>query len=124
MKIKTILLADDEEPVRALVAATIRDDSRYKILEAKDGMEALEIARREKPDIILLDIMMPKMDGFEVCRQLKSDPRTSGISIIMLTALAQNTDKGKAKEVGANGYFAKPFSPTALIKKLEEVLGS
>lgn len=124
MKIKIILLADDEEPVRALVAATIRDDSRYKILEAKDGMEALEIARREKPDIILLDIMMPKMDGFEVCRQLKSDPRTSGISIIMLTALAQNTDKGKAKEVGANGYFAKPFSPTALIKKLEEVLGS
>ncbi|MBF8266172.1 MAG: response regulator receiver protein [Dehalococcoidia bacterium] len=124
MKIKTILLADDEEPVRALVAATIRDDSRYKILEAKDGMEALEIARKEKPDIILLDIMMPKMDGFEVCRQLKSDPRTSGISIIMLTALAQNTDKGKAKEVGANGYFAKPFSPTALIKKLEEVLGS
>ncbi len=124
MKIKTILLADDEEPVRALVAATIRDDSRYKILEAKDGMEALEIARKEKPDIILLDIMMPKMDGFEVCRQLKSDPRTSDISIIMLTALAQNTDKGKAKEVGANGYFAKPFSPTALIKKLEEVLGS
>ena len=124
MKIKTILLADDEEPVRALVAATIRDDSRYKILEAKDGMEALEIARKEKPDIILLDIMMPKMDGFEVCRQLKSDPRTSGISIILLTALAQNTDKGKAKEVGANGYFAKPFSPTALIKKLEEVFGS
>ncbi|MDO8636466.1 MAG: response regulator [Dehalococcoidia bacterium] len=124
MKIKTILLADDEEPVRALVAATIRDDSRYKILEAKDGMEALEIARKEKPDIILLDIMMPKMDGFEVCRQLKADPRTSGIFIIMLTALAQNTDKGKAKEVGANGYFAKPFSPTALIKKLEEVLGS
>ena len=124
MKIKKILLADDEEPVRALVTATIRDDTRYKILEAKDGIEALEIARKEKPDIILLDIMMPRMDGFEVCRHLKSDPKTSSISIIMLTALAQNTDKDKAREVGANGYFAKPFSPTALIKKLEEVLGS
>lgn len=124
MKIKKILLADDEEPVRALVAATIRDDSRYKILEAKDGVEVLEIARKEKPDIILLDIMMPRMDGFEVCRHLKSDPKTSGIIIIMLTALAQNADKDKAKEAGANGYFAKPFSPTALIKKLEEVLGT
>lgn len=124
MKIKKILLADDEEPVRALVAATIRDDARYKILEAKDGVEALEIARKEKPDIILLDIMMPRMDGFEVCRHLKSDPKTSGIAIIMLTALAQNADKDKAREVGANGYFAKPFSPTALIKKLEEVLGT
>ena len=124
MNTKKILLADDEEPVRALVAATIRDDARYEILEAKDGVEALAIARKEKPDLILLDIMMPRMDGFEVCRHLKSDPKTSGIAIIMLTALAQNADKERAKEVGANGYFAKPFSPTALLKKLEEVIGS
>lgn len=122
--LKKILMVDDEEPVRALVVATIKYDGRYIILEAKDGLEALEVARREKPDVILLDIFMPGLDGFEVCRQLKADPETRGITVIMLTALAQDSDKEKAQQVGASGYFTKPFSPKALVRKLEEVLGS
>lgn len=121
---KKILLADDEKPLRDLLVATIRDDARYKILEAKDGLGALKIARKERPDLMILDVMMPHMDGFEVCRHIKSDPDTRGTIIIILTARVHDEDKERAKEVGANCYLTKPFSPTALLKKLREVLGS
>jgi len=121
--VKKILLAEDEDAVRALVGETIRDDSRYCLLEARNGKEALEIARREKPDLLLLDIVMPIYDGFEVCRQLKSDARTKDITIIMLTALAQESNREMGRRLGADGYFTKPFSPTALIMKVEEALG-
>jgi CheY-like chemotaxis protein len=120
---KKILLADDEEPVRALVAATLMADGRYLLLEAENGEQALEIARTEKPDLIFLDILMPLMDGLEVCRRLKTDPETRGLTIIMLTALAQEADMERGREAGADGYFTKPFSPTALLQKAEEVLG-
>ena len=120
---KKILLAEDEDAVRTLVRETIRDDSRYRLLEARNGKEALEIARREKPDLILLDIIMPIYDGFEVCRQVKSDPVTKETTIIMLTALTQESDREMAKSMGADGYLTKPFSPTSLIQKVEEALG-
>ncbi|MBI2857242.1 MAG: response regulator [Chloroflexi bacterium] len=120
---RKILLADDEETVRSLVAATIRDDSQYVLFEARNGIEALDIARREKPDLLLLDIVMPGLSGFEVCRRLKSDPETSGISIVILTALAQEADREKGRSVGADDYFSKPFSPTALIQMVEQMLG-
>lgn len=121
--VKKILLADDEEPVRALVAATLKNDNRYQLLEARNGMEALELARRERPDLVLLDVVMPHIDGFEVCRQLKADPATRHITVIMLTALAQEADKERGQQVGADGYFTKPFSPLALLNKVDEVLG-
>ena len=121
---KRILLVDDEEPVRSLVAATISSDGRYQLLEARDGREALEVACREKPDLILLDILMPGMDGFEVCRRLKASPQMRDTCIIMLTALAQEAERQQGKEAGADDYFTKPFSPTALLRKVEEVLGS
>ncbi|MEE9202011.1 MAG: response regulator [Dehalococcoidia bacterium] len=120
---KKILLVDDEEPVRAVVGDTLRHDSRYQLMEARNGAEALEKAFQEKPALILLDIRMPGMDGFEVCRRLKSDPRTRDITVIVLTALAQEAYKERGQEVGADGYFTKPFSPSALIAKVEEVLG-
>ena len=120
---KKILLAEDEDAVRTLVRETIRDDSRYRLLEARNGKEALEIAQREKPDLILLDIIMPIYDGFEVCRQVKSDPVTKETTIIMLTALTQESDREMAKSMGADGYLTKPFSPTSLIQKVEEALG-
>ncbi len=119
---KKILVADDEEFIRQLVSATLRDDQRFDLLLAADGVEALELAQKEKPDIIFLDILMPKLDGFEVCRRLKSDPQTSAIRIIMLTALGSQADREKGEEVGADGYFTKPFSPTALIQEVEEKL--
>ncbi len=120
---KKILLADDEPAVRRLVTATLADESRYQILEASDGVEALNIARVERPALLLLDVNMPELDGFEVCRALKADPATRDIVVVMLTALAQPTDRERGIAAGADGFFTKPFSPLALLEKVEEVLG-
>lgn len=119
---KKVLLADDEEGILALVSATLGGDREYKILVARDGEEALSIARREKPALLFLDVLMPKMDGFEVCRALKRDPTTSHIKVIMLTAMTQESDKRKAVEAGADDYFTKPFNPMALLQKVDQVL--
>ncbi len=119
---KTILVADDEEAVRALVSTTLSDLKRYTLILAKDGEEALKIVRAKKPDLLFLDIMMPKKDGYEVCQELRSDPATKDTKVVMLTALAQETDRLKAQRVGADDYFSKPFSPTALLRKVEEFL--
>ncbi len=121
---KKVLVVDDEEDIISLLHATLGNDDRCQVLSASDGEEALNIIYQKKPDLIFLDILMPKMDGYEVCQKLKSDPATAHIKIIMLTALAQEFDRRKAVEVGADRYFTKPFSPTALLKTVEEVLGS
>src|SRR5581483_8553073 len=122
-RLKKILLADDEPAVRRLVTATLADESRYQILEASDGAEALRLARAERPAMMLLDVNMPEVDGFEVCRALKADPETQGIVVVMLTAMAQVSDRERGVAVGADGFFTKPFSPLALLEKVEEVLG-
>ncbi len=118
---RKLLIADDEEGVRSLVRMTLNVDS-YEILEAKDGNEALEVARRERPDIVLLDVMMPGQSGVEVCRALKADRATAGTSIILLTAKAQEEDRAEGLAAGADDYFTKPFSPLGLIAKVEEAL--
>lgn len=117
---KRILLADDDPKLRELIRATL--EGYFELLEAVDGEEALKISREEKPDLILLDIMMPKLDGFEVCRRLKSDDSTGSIKVIMLTARAAKEDIRRGEEVGADAYFVKPFSPKALLDKVNEVL--
>lgn len=117
-----ILLADDEAPLRMLVSATL-ESSRYQLLEAANGKEALEMARREKPHLVLLDVAMPEMNGFEVCRQLKASPETSSITVIMLTAMGQQADRLMGQKVGADDYIVKPFSPSALLSKVDQVLG-
>ena len=96
--------------------------SEYIVLTASDGVEALDVTRESKPDLILLDIMMPKMDGFEVCRILKSDPDTEFIPIVMLTALGGEEETNKGKQVGANKYISKPFSPRALLDTVSNFL--
>ena len=120
---KKVLLADDEEDILVLVSATLGGDDRYSLILARDGEEALRRAREDKPDLIFLDVMMPKMDGFEVCSVLKSDSATKHVKVVMLTAMAQELDKQKAEQAGADFYFTKPFSPTALLNKVEELLG-
>lgn len=119
---KKILLVDDEPQVLDLVAATFAGDDRYTVLTAGNADEAFKIALRERPDLIFLDIMMPHVDGYELCRRLKGNPTTSHATILMLTALAQEADMRRARVCGADGYFTKPFSPTTLLGKLEEVL--
>ncbi len=120
---KKILIVDDQLEVRELVQITL-EVGDYNIFTAENGKEALEVARREQPDIILLDIMMPgsNIDGFEVCRQLKSDDKTADTTIIMLSAKGQDDDIDYGKGMGADDYFTKPFSPIALIQKVEEVM--
>lgn len=117
-----ILLADDEEAIRSLVAATLKNTDRYVVLLAQDGEQALEIALKERPELVLLDVRMPRMDGFEVCKELKSDSRTAHAKVIMLTALTLEEDRERANESGADEYFTKPFSPLALLSKVEDIL--
>ena len=123
---KKILIADDEQPLRLLVRATLEDESgeeRYEIVEAADGNEALEVARRERPELILLDIQMPGLSGLEVCRMLKDDPATSDLMVVMLTAKGQQSDRERGFAAGADDYFAKPFSPLDLLQLVDRVMG-
>ena len=121
---KKILIVDDQIEVRELVQVTL-EIGDYQILSAENGQEAVRIAQAEHPDIILMDIMMPgsEVDGLEACRQLKSDPATRDITIVMLSAKGQESDIDIGKAAGADDYFTKPFSPIALIEKVEEVMG-
>jgi DNA-binding response OmpR family regulator len=120
--LRTLLIVDDEDGIRSLVRMTLDSDT-YKIIEACEGREALELARQHHPDLVLLDVMLPDVSGIEICRELKADPRMSSTSVVMLTAKAQYNDLGDAEEAGADGYFTKPFSPIALIQKVETILG-
>ena len=121
---KKILVVDDQPEVRELVSVTL-EVGPYQILAASSGEEALAVARQELPQLMLLDVMMPAgPDGLEVCRQLKSDPATASITIVMLTSKGQDWDREAGFEAGANDYFVKPFSPLELIQKVEEVLGT
>ena len=115
-----ILIVDDDPEVRTLVAVTLGDTQT--ILEAGDGVEAVYLARKETFDLVLLDVMMPRMDGFEACRQLKGDPLTMNIPIIMLTARGTREDLERGREAGADDYFVKPFSPIALLDKVAQVI--
>ncbi len=121
---KKILIVDDQVEVRELVEVTL-EIGDYQILSAENGQQAVEIAQAEHPDIILLDIMMPgsDVDGLEACRRLKTDPATSDITIVLLSAKGQESDIEAGKVAGANDYFTKPFSPIALIEKVEQVMG-
>jgi DNA-binding response OmpR family regulator len=119
---KTILLADDEANLRLLVRITL-DDPGYCILEAADGTSALELAQKERPDLLVLDWTMPGINGIDVAKVLRQHPATAHIPIIMLTAKGQETDKVQGHGVGANAYLVKPFSPLELLRKVQEVLG-
>lgn len=119
---KTILLADDEAHLRTLVRTTL-DDPQYRILEAADGNAALEVARKEHLDLLILDWMMPGLSGLEVAKALRQDPATTHIPIIMLTAKGQEKDKEQGLTVGTYAYLVKPFSPLELLEKVQEVLG-
>lgn len=119
---KKVLLADDEARILGLVQATLGGDDRYEVFLAADGEEALNLCLEHRPDLVFLDLLMPKMDGYAVCRHLKESPETRGIKIVMLTAMAQETDRLTAMNAGADDYMTKPFSPGALLEKIEELM--
>lgn len=120
---KRILVADDEiEAVKMM--RIVLEASGYEVIGAYDGQEALEKARKEKPDLMILDLMLPKMDGYKVCRMIKFDEKYKHIPIVMFTARAQQSDIKMGKEVGADAYITKPFDHNVLLDKIKELLGT
>lgn len=119
---KRVLIVDDEENVLKLISATLGYNKRYEITLAHDGEEALDIASRERPDLVILDMLMPKLDGPAVCHALKADPSTTHVKVIFLTALTQESERQKAIRAGADHFLTKPFSPMALLLEVERLL--
>ena len=120
-----ILVVDDEAHITQLIEQTLEDleDKGVELLTATNGEEALEIIEKEKPQLVFLDVMMPKVNGFEVCNTVKNEWNITDIYVIMLTAKGQEVDREKGKEVGADMYITKPFDPDALYDKAVEILG-
>jgi DNA-binding response OmpR family regulator len=118
---RRVLLADDDPALRRLIGTTLGSQD-FDLLQAVDGEEALQIARQQHPELVLLDVNMPKLDGFEVCRNLRNDPATSAMKIVMLTARGADVDRARAREAGADDYFIKPFSPVQLLNKVYALL--
>jgi len=121
MNKEKILVVDDEQDLLDFVKLRL-EAHNYTVVTASDGVEALEIFKKEKPDLVLLDILMPKLDGFQVCQALKNDPLTADIPVIMLTAKDRVEDIKKAKHIGANGYLIKPFDAATLLFDIKEQL--
>lgn len=120
-----VLIVDDEPHIRMLLEQTLEDleDSGVDILIAEDGEKALDIIKSNKPDIVFLDVMMPKINGFDVCNTVKNVLNMKDVYIVMLTAKGQEFDKKKGLEAGADIYMTKPFNPDEIYAKTTEVLG-
>ena len=116
-----LLLVDDEKQLVEMVQMRLEANG-YEVVTAGDGQEGLEKAKTEKPDLIMLDVMMPKMDGYKVCGLLKNDARYKNIPIIIFSARAQQEDADVGKEAGADAYVTKPFEPPVLLAKIKELL--
>lgn len=119
---KRILVVDDERDLVEMLQLRLEAQG-YEVLAAYDGEEGLRKAQTEKPDLVLLDLMLPKMDGYKVCGLLKRDTRYSKIPIVIFTARAQETDEKLGLECGADAYLTKPFEPQALLSKIQELIG-
>ena len=120
-----LLIVDDEAHIRMLIEQTLEEleDEGVEFLSAENGEIALEIIQRENPQLVFLDVMMPKMNGMEVCRRVKKEMRIDNVCIVLLTAKGQETDRQKGLDVGADVYMTKPFDPEVLLNKAREVLG-
>ena len=120
-----ILIVDDEAHIRMLIGQTLEEleDEGVEFLTAENGEIALEIIQKENPQLVFLDVMMPKMNGMEVCRRVKKELGMDNVCIVLLTAKGQETDRQKGLDVGADVYMTKPFDPEVLLSKAREVLG-
>jgi CheY-like chemotaxis protein len=118
---RTVLVADDDDDVRGLVVLTLARGA-LTVVEATDGAGALALARRLRPDLALLDVLMPGPDGIDVCRALKADPATAAMPVVVLTAEAQPDVRARAQAAGADAYLTKPFSPAALLALVRDLL--
>jgi len=118
---ETILLIEDEADVADLVRYHLKK-AKYRVLHAMDGAEGLEMVRQERPDAVVLDIMLPRLNGFEVAKKLKSDPTTESIPVLILSAKGESESRIKGLELGAEDYLPKPFSPRELVLRIKALL--
>jgi DNA-binding response OmpR family regulator len=121
---KKILIVDDEAHIRMLIGQTLEEleDEGVEFLTADNGASALELIQSEKPDLVFLDVMMPKMNGMDVCQKVKKELALNDVYIILLTAKGQELDRQRGQEVGADVYMTKPFDPEVLLSKAKQVL--
>lgn len=119
---KKIMIVDDDPNVSLLVEMTLKKDHKFDLVVCASGEEALEMMKKEKPDLVLLDIMMPGIDGFEVCSRIKSSPETKFVSVIILSSRREVTDKVKGMNIGADDYIVKPFDPDELLSRIKAQL--
>ena len=117
---KRILIVEDQAEIRELIRLTLELDG-WDIHEADDGAKGLESAQRLRPDVVLLDVMMPGLDGFAVCEALRADPSLKRTSVVMLTAMGRNEDRTRGMKAGADAYLPKPFSPRNLLSVIERL---
>ncbi len=117
-----ILVVDDEPFICRSLTFVLRKNN-YTVFEARNGEEALAAIKEHRPDLVFLDVMMPKINGFEVTERVRSDPELAAIKIILLTAKGQESDREVGKTAGANDYMTKPFSPTKILDRTREILG-
>ena len=118
---RTILIVDDDPLIRKLIATTLEDIAGYDVVEAQDGVEALERADADAPGIVFLDIDMPRMDGITACKRLRAEPGTAKATIIMLTAATTDTAEQLSTEAGADLFLSKPFSPLQVLQLVDEI---
>jgi DNA-binding response OmpR family regulator len=118
---RTVLVADDDEDILQLVAFRL-ERAGYTVVTAADGQQALAAAREHRPDLAVLDVMMPGLNGYEVTRALRGDPETAAIAVILLTARVQEADVSRGFEAGADDYLRKPFSPQELRSRVQAIL--
>ncbi|MBN1580463.1 MAG: response regulator [Anaerolineae bacterium] len=121
---KKILIVDDEPLIRTLLEETLEDfeEEGVELLTAGNGQEGWQVIQKERPEMVFLDVMMPKMSGYEVCQKVKQTPELANTYIIMLTAKGQEVDRQKGSEVGADEYVTKPFDPDYIVERAEQVL--
>lgn len=122
MSSRKILVVDDEPFICRSLTFVLRKGD-YEVLEARDGVEALAAIREHKPDLVFLDVMMPKVNGFEVTEQVRSDAALDDVQIVLLTAKGQDSDREVGKEAGADDYMTKPFSPSKILDRARQLLG-
>ncbi len=123
MKQRTVLVVDDEPFICRSLSFILRKDN-HNVVEARNGEEALAAIRLHKPDLVFMDVMMPKLNGFEVTQQIKADPSLTHTRIILLTAKGQDQDREAGKVSGADDYLTKPFSPTKILEMVRELFAN
>lgn len=119
-----ILLVEDDSDIQKLVRLSLKFRGVQEVVVAEDGEKCLSVVAEVQPDVILLDVMLPKMNGYEICRRLKSNPKTKNIPVIFLSARAMDIEVKKGLRLGARGYLVKPFDPMSLYDDISELLGA